>query len=112
MRDPLIPPLAAIAAGILLGRCVGFAVNEPAWAVVAFAGLAIAATRQGWRGLMWICVGWALLFTGVFVEAWHRPGPPPEIDAGSRETVILAGCVVEATVLSADRDQLTMELPP
>ena len=46
------------------------------------------------------------------MEAWHRPGPPPEIDAGSRETVILAGCVVEPTVLSADREQFTLELDP
>ena len=61
------------------------------------------------------CVALALFFTGVLAEAWHRPGPPPEIDVGSvavssRETVTLSGCVVEPTVFSNDREQFTLEL--
>jgi competence protein ComEC len=45
-------------------------------------------------------------------EAWHRPGPSPSIDAGSREVVILQGCVVEPTVFSGAREQFTLELDP
>jgi competence protein ComEC len=61
------------------------------------------------------CIALALFFTGVLAEAWHRPGPPPEIDVGSvavgsRETVTLSGCVVEPTVFSNDREQFTLEL--
>ena len=42
--------------------------------------------------------------------ALHRPPPPPEIDAGFRETVLLDGCVVEPTVFSPGREQFTLEL--
>jgi len=45
-------------------------------------------------------------------EAWHRPGPPPTVDAGSREIVLLQGCVVEPTVFSTTREQFTLELDP
>ena len=56
------------------------------------------------------CVLLALIFVGAFTDAWHRPGARPTIDAGSRETVVLAGCVVEPSVLSPGRQQFTLEL--
>src|ERR1700674_4568606 len=110
MRDPLIPPLVAVVAGILLGKWLGFSVRESAWPIMAFLVLAASARAWGTRWLALSCVGLGLVFVGTLAEAWHRPGPPPEIDAGSRETVILEGCVVEPTVLSADREQFTLEL--
>lgn len=110
MRDPLIPPLAAVVAGILIGRLLGFSIGESAWPVLAFLALAALARGQGSRWLMGTCVLLAILFVGVFAEAWHRPGPPPQIDAGSREIVLLEGCVVEPTVFSPDREQFTLEL--
>ena len=64
---------------------------------------------------MWLramCVLFAVFFVGAVTEAWHRPGPPPTIDAGSKEIVILEGCVVEPTVFSATREQFTLELDP
>ena len=54
----------------------------------------------------------ALVCGGALTEAWHRPGPPPEIDAGWKEIVILSGCVVEPTALSPGREQFTLELAP
>src|SRR5207245_4784605 len=110
MRDPLIPPLAAVAAGILLGRLFGFQMVESAWPVGIFLALAGVARWVRSRWLTRISVALALLFAGVFAEAWHRPGPPPEIDAGSRETVLLEGCVVEPAVFSVDRSQFTLEI--
>src|SRR5271163_539080 len=113
MRDPLIAPLLAVAAGILLGKLFGFSVHEAAWPVLAFLALsAVARVAKGGQIVARICVLLAVLFVGILAEAWHRPGPPPEIDAGSRETVILEGCVVEPTVFSADREQFTLELDP
>ena len=53
-----------------------------------------------------------MFFAGAFAGAWHRPGPAPEIDATSREIVIVAGCVVEPTVFAEDRAQFTLELEP
>ncbi len=112
MRDRLIPPLVAVVMGILMGRWLGFSVRESIWPMFAFLILALIAQTQESRWLSMSCAGLAVVFLGAFAEAWHRPGPPPEIDAGSRETVILEGCVVEPTVLAADRQQFTLELDP
>jgi competence protein ComEC len=83
--------------------------HESAWPVAAFLLLAFAARGRN-RFLAGTCALLAIFFIGIFAEAWHRPGPPPEIDAGSRETVILEGCVVAPTVFSTTREQFTLEL--
>jgi competence protein ComEC len=106
--DPLILPVAAIVSGILLGRALTFSRSGAAWPAAVFVVLALCSTPRLRR---W-CLLLALIFAGVFADAWHRPGARPQIDAGSRETVILAGCVVEPTVLSPGRQQFTLELDP
>jgi competence protein ComEC len=112
VRDPLIPPLAAVAAGILLSHLLGFSLRETGWPLIVFLVLAGVSARVHARGLVGVCAALTLVFAGVFVETWHRPGPPPELDAGSREVVLLEGCVVEPTVFSIDREQFTLELDP
>src|SRR5579863_6596976 len=109
MRDPLILPLSAVVCGILLSRAVSFSRLDAAWPWVVFLVLAALTARRS-RWLRCICAALALLFTGVLAETWHRPGPPPTIDAGLRETVLLAGCVVEPSAFSNDREQFTLEL--
>jgi competence protein ComEC len=106
--DPLILPVAAIVSGILLGRALTFSRSSAAWPAVVFVLLALLSTPRLRR---W-CLILALIFAGAFADAWHRPGPRPQLDAGSRETVILSGCVVEPTVLSPGREQFTLELDP
>ncbi len=106
--DPLILPVAAVVSGILLGRALTFSRASAAWPAAVFVLLALFSTPRLRR---W-CLLLALIFAGAFADAWHRPGPRPQIDAGSRETVILAGCVVEPTVLSPGREQFTLELDP
>ena len=76
---------------------------EAAWPVVVFLALAVVGLRR-------VNVLLALVFLGAWAQAWHRPGTPPEIDAGPRETMIVEGCVVEPTVLSANREQFTLEI--
>src|SRR5579871_3715962 len=105
MRDPLVVPVTALIAGILLGNRLHFTTQEAAWATAAFLLLAMAGLRR-------VCIALALLTAGFFVEAWHRPGPPPEIDASFKETVLLDGCVVDPTVFSPGREQFTLELAP
>ena len=78
MSDPLVPPLAAVVSGILLGRALTFSRFEAAWPVAVFLVLALVASRRLRR---W-CLLLALIFVGAFTEAWHRPGPRPTIDAG------------------------------
>src|SRR5262245_16739176 len=107
MRDPLLLPVTAIVSGILLGHRFSFTLHEAAWPAVAFAGLALIA-RSCW--LRRVCVWLAFVSTGLFTEAWHRPGPSPEIDASFKETVLLDGCVVDPTVFSPGREQFTLEL--
>jgi len=109
MRDPLILPLSTLVCGILLGRSVRFSRFDAAWPAVVFLILAaLLAGRSPWLRRM--CLALGLLFTGVLAQTWHRPGPRPEIDAGLRETVLLAGCVVEPSAFSNDREQFTLEL--
>jgi len=105
VRDPLLIPAIAVAAGVFLGRAFAFTPRESLWPAAAFLLLAIPKSR-----LRIACLTLAALSTGIFAEAWRRPGPPPEIDAGPREIVLLDGCVVEPTVFSRNREQFTLEL--
>ncbi|HYV62829.1 MAG TPA: ComEC/Rec2 family competence protein [Bryobacteraceae bacterium] len=109
MREPLILPLVAFAAGILADQTAPFSAREAALAAAAIAILAVLPCSP-W--LKRTAVLLAMFFAGAFVGAWHRPGPPPEIDATSREIVIVAGCVVEPTVFAEDRAQFTLEIEP
>ena len=108
MREPFLLPLAAIAGGIVLGRWLGFTTFDAAWPVLAFASLAMAA-RSWLRG---VCVALAMLMLGALAVSLHRQGSPPVIDAGSREVVLVEGCVVEPSVLAPQREQFTLELAP
>jgi len=107
VREPLVLPLAAFAAGILLNQAAPFSMREAALSTVAVAILALP-PASSWIKLAASLV--AIFFAGAFAGAWHRPGPTPEIDATSREIVILSGCVVEPTVFGEDRAQFTLEI--
>ena len=106
MREPLVLPFTALLGGIWMGRAFSFTVLEAAWPAVAFCGLAFVAPRH----LSRTCVLLALIMAGAWTEARHLPGPRPYIQAGARETVLLEGCVVEATVITPGRGQFTLEL--
>lgn len=102
--------MAALAAGILLSHEILFTIPQAAWPMAAFCALwAISALRKC-RWLVRTCGALALICSGALTDAWHRPGTPPEIDAGSREIVLLDGCVVEPSVFSPNREQFTLEL--
>jgi competence protein ComEC len=109
VREPLILPFIAFAAGILLDQAVPFTPREALLACGAIATLA-ALPASVWIKKTAVLI--AMLLAGAFVGAWHRPGPAPEIDATSKEIVILAGCVVEPSVMAEDRAQFTLELEP
>lgn len=109
MREPLILPLVAFAAGILLDQAAPFSTRE---AGLAAAALAILALPPASAWIKRTAALLAMFFAGALAGAWHRPGPAPEIDATSHEIVLLAGCVVEPTVFGEDRAQFTLELEP
>ena len=112
MKDPLVGPLAAIAAGILVSRYVPFAQSELLWAIAAFLLLGILATLRKARVLAGASCLLGLFCTGVLINLAHAPGPPPEIDAAAREIVTLGGCVVEPPAISGDRERFILELEP
>jgi competence protein ComEC len=112
VSDPLIAPLAAIAAGVVLARFVAFGAHELWCASLALAALAVFALWKSTRRAAMACCLAALLFAGALTGVAHRPLPRPELDAGPREVVILAGCVVEPPVFSEDRTQFVLELEP
>jgi competence protein ComEC len=112
VKDPLVGPLAAIAAGILVSRYVPFSQSELLWTIGAFLALGILALWRKAVILSGACAALGLFFAGVLTDVAHRPGPPPELDTTAREIVILGGCVVEPPALSGDRARFILELEP
>jgi len=108
-NEPLLIPAVGIAAGILLDRLVPFRLIEALLAAGAFAVMAIIPGLIARRRL---CIGLACCALGLAAAIWHRPGPPPVIDASASEAVIVEGCVVEPSVFSENREQFTLELAP
>ena len=111
VKDPLLAPLVAVASGILVSRCVGFESGEVLVALGALSALTLLAWRCGRK----VRIGAALVTlcaAGVYVDVLHRPKGTPSIDASSRETVIVSGCVVDPPVFYEGRDQFTVQMAP
>lgn len=109
MNTPLLAPLVAVSCGIALARFVAFHTEDFAWSIpllIALAALAAARCRRMLR----VCLALLFLFAGALLEYLHRPGPPPEVDAGAREIVVIDGCVVSPSAFSEDRDQFVIQL--
>lgn len=111
MKNPLLLPLIALASGILLSHLLVADVRHITFALLGSGFLALAAS---WlvRRLTTASSVAAVLLAGMFLEAVHRPGDKPAIDAGAREVVVLSGCVVSPPVFSEGRDQFAVELAP
>ena len=111
VKHRLVTPLLALAAGIALAHLVQFQLTDFYWTMPLLSGLTCLAFRRSQRTLP-VCICLLLLSFGAFLDVLHRPGKPPEIDAGARETVILDGCVVSPSAFSEGRDQFVIELAP
>jgi competence protein ComEC len=112
VKDPLVVPAAALAAGILLSRAAGFEQSELAWAMAAFAALGALALWRGSRWLAAACAALAFVGAGALTALLHAPAPPPVLDAQAREVVILGGCVVDPPAFSGDRARFVLQLEP
>jgi competence protein ComEC len=110
VKHPLLGPGAAIASGILVYRFVPFTYIELLPSVAAFILFAVIAHLRKARVLCIVCAHFALFLAGAVTARLHRPGPRPEIDATGRETVIVAGCVVEPPAISGERERFILEL--
>jgi competence protein ComEC len=112
VKDPLVGPLAAIAAGILVSRYVPFRQFELLPIIGVFLLLGVLAIWRKARLAAGISTCLGLFFTGILIDLVHTPGPPPELDAEGREIVILGGCVVEPPAVSGERERFILELEP
>ena len=110
MRHPLVAPLAAIAAGILVARFVDFGWRELLLLIAAFFFLGLLGLWRGARALAAACCLLGLLAAGALTAVAHRPGPAPELE--TEGPLVLSGCVVEPPVISGDRERFTLELEP
>ena len=112
MREPLLAPLAAIAAGIVVSRFVPFEPRELLSVISAFLLLGVFCYWRQFRFLALSCATLALFAAGALSDLLHRPGPPPEIETTSRDTLLVSGCVVEPPIFSERREQFVLELEP
>ena len=110
MKEPLLAPLACLAAGILLSRIASLEAAEIAWALAAFLALTALAWWRKERRAAFASLLPALVAAGTLIDIAGRPEPPPAIDAGPRELVLLEGCVVEPPVFFEGREQFVLEL--
>ena len=110
-REPLILPVSALAAGILIGHFFFFNLRDLAVPGTLFVCLVILCLvwRAGHRlRLATICA--ALLFAGIGTQVLHRNTRKPRLNAADGETVLLSGCIVNPTVFSPDREQFTLQM--
>jgi len=112
VKDPLLGPLAAIASGILVARFVPFSSFELLAALAGFLALGLISLSWRSRWLACVCGCLGLFCAGALIALAHTPVPPPELDAGGREIVILGGCVVEPPAISGERERFVLELAP
>ncbi len=109
MKDPLVPPFLALAGGILASRLVRFEIRELLIGILLLVAVTLLAARRS-RPAAYASGLVASLLCGVLIDVLHRPGRAPQIDASSRETLLLSGCVVEPPAFYEGRDQFTVEL--
>ena len=112
MREPVLLPFCALAAGVGLSRLASFRPVEAYGITIGFVLLALLAWWRGGYWVRFVSAGCAVVAFGIALDVLHRPGPPPELDAQNGETVLLTGCVVDPPVLGRDRERFLLELGP
>ena len=109
VKNPLVLPLLALAAGIFASHVLVLDLRGLGLALTVSVVLGLLARWRA-RRLIIPCGLLAATLAGAMLEAGHSPGRPPEIDAGAREVVLLNGCVVSPPAFYEGRDQFTVEL--
>ncbi len=112
VREPLLLPFLGLAAGIIVAHTF---VTSRAEGALALAGLLLLLLVARWRNIrwaMWTCGLLAACAAGLWLEAYHQPGPRPQLDTPDGTPVLLAGCVVEPSDVLTDHETFTLELDP
>ncbi len=115
MRDPLVAPLAAIAAGIGLHRWVGFEPRETLAGIAALSLVCLVCLRVATPFALGVgraaCLI-AFLLSGVSLSISSRREAVPSLDSLPRDLVTIEGCVVEPSTLAENREQFVVERLP
>lgn len=112
LREPLLLPFAAVAAGLALARDLNLSVRDAALAAAAMAALAFAAHLIHSNRLAFSTSLGALVFLGIALPGAHVAPPPPSLSVRDNVPAIFEGCIVDPAVLSVDRQHLVVELAP
>jgi competence protein ComEC len=110
VKEPLLLPFLALAAGIIVAHAAGTSRADGSLAIAGFVALFLLAIWRKTRWAIWTCGLLATTAAGLWLEAYHRPGPPPELDTPDNSPVLLAGCVVEPSEVLPDHETFTLEL--
>jgi len=111
VREPLVLPCAALAAGILAAHFYFFTLADlavPGVLCVLILALAFARNCSAHVRRAAICA--CLLVAGIATQVVHRQGRAPRLSADDAETVLISGCVTNPPVFSPDRAQFTLDL--
>ena len=87
VKHPLIPPVAALALGILLERYLPLAPRDTLPAIGALLLLGAVALWRGSPRAAGACALTGFVFAGALTAFAHAPAPPPTIDAEARERI-------------------------
>jgi competence protein ComEC len=112
-REPLLLPVASLAAGILLAHFVYFQLLDLAVPVaLALPMMALTLFEKRCRRLRTILCSVCFALAGIATQAIHRPGNTPKMNAQDGEVMLLDGCVTNPPVFSPGREQFTLNLAP
>lgn len=112
MREPLLLPVVAFAAGLLAQRRLGWEPGELALAAFSLIVLGVAALLIRSRRIAAVASLAAIALAAALRDASQPRGALPELEAAPREVLTFTGCVVEPLELSADRASFVLELEP
>jgi competence protein ComEC len=97
--------------GILVAHFIYFKISDLAWAMVGLLATLLAALALRTAHFTRLASFLSFLFIGgIATQVLHRQGNPPCLNADDGETVLLAGCVVNPSVFSTEREQFTLAL--
>ena len=112
MREPLLLPVIALIAGIVLVRLTNFSAREASFMISVFAALAMLAVWRKSIRMAKACGLFAFASVGIFTGVIHSPRPPPEMDSQPGEILLVGGCIVEPPVFFENREQFVIEIDP
>ena len=112
MRDPLVLPFFAFAAGIVAARVGGVTPDQARWALAGFLVLALAGALRGRKWLPRVCIGLSLACAGAWDTAWQSPRQPDPAPLRAGETQPIEGCLLENGVYRDGLLRLKVEVQP